>query len=196
MRMNYIEKLDLTRSKREGRSVNVSWFSKILLMEINVIELGLATPNQKLHYFKNMSKLALNGFINWKKVSERIPEHKNSNIHKKYFCSWKMLEMSICEGKGIDLELQNKIKLEENHWRLVLKSIIDIIMHLAMENSAFRGTDGLVSNIVRNTILSQIKGATYYSLLFDYTPDISHEERMSQVIRYVVVNENGYAIVE
>jgi len=49
--MNYIEKLDLTRSKREGRSVNVSWFSKILLMEINVIELGLATPNQKLHYF-------------------------------------------------------------------------------------------------------------------------------------------------
>jgi len=94
-----------------------------------------------------MSKLALDGFINWKKVSERIPEHDNSNIHKKYFCSWKILEMSICEGKAIDIELQNEIKLEENHWRLVLKAIIDIIMHLAMENSAFRGTDELVSNI-------------------------------------------------
>jgi len=175
------------------------------------------------------------------KVSERIPDHENSNIHKKYFCLWKMLEMSICEGKEIDIDLQNEIKLEENHWRLVLKAIIDIIMHLAMENS---GTDELVSNIsisnqsgkflnlvnlvyhyneplriflerhkkgsvtyfsheiqnefleiiankVRNTILSQIKSATYYSLLFDCTPDVSHKEQMSQVVRYVVVNENG-----
>jgi len=34
-----------------------------------------------------MLKLALDGFINWKKVREKIPEHENSNIHKKYFCS-------------------------------------------------------------------------------------------------------------
>jgi len=261
MRMNYIEKLDLTRSEREGRSVNVSWFFKNLVNGNQCRRTWLSYSKSKNALFcvpcklflnsneKNMSKLALDGFINWKKVSERIPEHENSNIHKKYFCSWKMLEMSICEGKGIDIELQNEIKLEENHWRLVLKAIIDIIMHLAMENSAFRGTDELVSNIgksnqsgkflnlvnlvshyneplkihlerhkkgsvtyfsheiqnefleiiankVRNTILSQIKSATYYSLLFDCTPDISHEEQMSQVIRYVVVNENGCEIVE
>jgi hypothetical protein len=58
-----------------------------------------------------------------------------------------MLEISICEGKGIYIELQNAIKLEENHWRLFLKTIIDIIMHLAMENSAFRGTDKIVFKI-------------------------------------------------
>ncbi|KAL4136302.1 hypothetical protein QTP88_007850 [Uroleucon formosanum] len=54
----------------------------------------------------------------------------------------------------------------------------------------------IIANKVRSTILSQIKSATYYSILFDCTPDISHEEQMSQVIRYVVVNENGCEIVE
>jgi len=31
MRMNYIEKLNPTRSEKEGRSVNVSWFFKNLV---------------------------------------------------------------------------------------------------------------------------------------------------------------------
>jgi hypothetical protein len=35
-----------------------------------------------------------------------------------------MLEMSICKGKGINIELQNEIKLEENHWRLIKSHII------------------------------------------------------------------------
>ncbi|KAL4126085.1 hypothetical protein QTP88_010314 [Uroleucon formosanum] len=262
MRINYSEKLDLTRSERDGRSINVSWFFKNLVNGNRCRRTWLDYSKSKNALFcvpcklflnlteKNVSKLALDGFINWKKVSERIPEHENSNIHKKNFCTWKMLEMSIGEGKGgIDKELQDSIKLEENHWRLVLKAIIDIIMHLAMEGSAFRGADELVSSIgksndsgkflnlvklvsnyneplrihlerhkkggityfsheiqnefleiiankVRSTILSQIKSATYYSILFDCTPDISHEEQMSQVIRYVVVNENGCEIVE
>lgn len=94
---------------------------------------------------KNASKLALNGFVTWKKMSERIPEHENSNIHRKHFGSWKMLEMAVGHGRGgIDIELQNAIKSEKNHWRLVLKVIIDIVViHLAMEGSAFRGTDEL-----------------------------------------------------
>ncbi|XP_025404977.1 zinc finger MYM-type protein 5-like [Sipha flava] len=127
MRMNYIEKLNLTRSEREGRSVNVSWFFKNLINGNQCRRTWLSYSKSKNALFcvpcklflnsndKNISKLALDGFINWKKVSERIPEHENSNIHKKYFCSWKMLEISICEGKGIDIELQNAIKLEENH---------------------------------------------------------------------------------
>ncbi|XP_025413811.1 uncharacterized protein LOC112685953 [Sipha flava] len=151
MRMNYIEKLKLTRSEREGRSVNVSGFFK-----------NLVNGNQ-----------SLDGFINWKKVSERIPEHENSNIHKKYFCSWKMLEMSICE---------------------------------AMENSAFRGTDEIVSNIGKSNqsgkFLNLVNLISHYNeplrIHFESQKkgNISHEEPMSQVIRYVIVNENGCEIVE
>jgi len=65
-----------------------------------------------------------------------------------------MLEMVNCKDKGgIDIELQNLIQSEENRWRLVLKTIIDIIMHLAMEGSAFCGTNQLISNIEEFYIL-------------------------------------------
>lgn len=43
--------------------------------------------------------------------------------------------MTICENKN-GIELQNAIKLEENHWELAM---IDIIMYLAMESNALCG---------------------------------------------------------
>ncbi|KAG8315086.1 hypothetical protein J6590_077765 [Homalodisca vitripennis] len=49
------------------------------------------------------------GFTNWKKLSDKLPEHENSQYHKKTFVSWKALETSLGKG-GIDKELQDQIK--------------------------------------------------------------------------------------
>ncbi|KAG8276047.1 hypothetical protein J6590_073201 [Homalodisca vitripennis] len=49
------------------------------------------------------------GFANWKKLSDKLPEHENSQYHKKTFVSWKALETSLGKG-GIDKELQDQIK--------------------------------------------------------------------------------------
>lgn len=43
----------------------------------------------------------------------------------------------------------------------------------------------IMANSVRNKILNDIKEAKYYTIMFDCTPDVSHTEQMSQVIRYV-----------
>ena len=44
---------------------------------------------------------------------------------------------------------------------------------------------GLLSENVRNTILKKIKKSKYYGILYDSTPDVSHREELSQIIRYV-----------
>ena len=44
---------------------------------------------------------------------------------------------------------------------------------------------GLLSENVRNTILKKIKKSKYYGILYDSTPDVSHREQLSQIIRYV-----------
>jgi len=193
--------------------------------------------------------LVTDGFINWKKSSERLLEHKNPILHRQNVCSLKSLEISLNTEQGsIDKELQNLIKTEENHWKLILKTIVDIITHLASEGSAFRGSDKLIENIgksnqsgkflnllnlishyneplkehlerhkkggltyfshgiqnefleiisdkIKREIISKIKSTKYYSIIFDCTPDTSHEEQMSKMIRYVVANENGCEIV-
>ena len=38
---------------------------------------------------------------------------------------------------------------------------------------------------MRNTILKKIKKSKYYGILYDSTPDVSHREQLSQIIRYV-----------
>ncbi|KAF0703446.1 Uncharacterized protein FWK35_00032722, partial [Aphis craccivora] len=134
----------------------------------------------------------------------------------KNVCSWTSLEMALNHCEGIDKELQNSIRKEESHWKSVLLVIIDIIMHLAMDGSAFRGSNEVISSVgtsnqsgkflnldefleiiakkVKNEILSKIKEAKYYSILFDCTPDIGHQEQMTQFVR--VYNKTGESLIE
>lgn len=54
----------------------------------------------------------------------------------------------------------------------------------------------LLGDHVRNKILSRIKEAKYFSLLFDCTPDASHQEQMCEVIRYVLITNESITIEE
>ena len=46
----------------------------------------------------------------------------------------------------------------------------------------------LLAEEVRNKIISEVHAAKYFGVLFDSTPDVSHTEQLSQVIRYVDIN--------
>jgi len=55
---------------------------------------------------------------------------------------------------------------------------------------------GLIGKRVRNKILTQIKQAKYFSILFYCTTDTSHKEQLSEIIRYVRIIDNKYYIME
>lgn len=48
----------------------------------------------------------------------------------------------------------------------------------------------LIGNKVRRTIIEQIVQSKYYSLILDCTPDVSHQEQMTFVIRFVYFDVN------
>ena len=54
----------------------------------------------------------------------------------------------------------------------------------------------LLARHVKQKIVNNIKEAKYYSMLFDSTPDISHTDQMTQIIRYVVIQEGTVQILE
>ena len=54
----------------------------------------------------------------------------------------------------------------------------------------------LLKQKVRNEILSNIKEAKYYSVLFDCTPDASLKEQTAQIIRYVHISDEIWTIKE
>jgi hypothetical protein len=52
------------------------------------------------------------------------------------------------------------------------------------------------ANSVRTAILESIKNRKYFSILFDATPDASHKEQISQVIRTVDFSNSGCKVKE
>ncbi|KAK2423848.1 zinc finger MYM-type protein [Trifolium repens] len=54
----------------------------------------------------------------------------------------------------------------------------------------------LLASAIKNEIIRKIKQAKYFSVILDCTPDVSHQEQMSLIIRYVDVESNSVSIEE
>lgn len=48
----------------------------------------------------------------------------------------------------------------------------------------------LLGKSIKKSIVSDIKSAKYFSIMFDTTPDLAHREQMSEIIRYVVISKS------
>lgn len=54
----------------------------------------------------------------------------------------------------------------------------------------------LLGKSTREKGLNHVKDSKYYSIMFDCTPDVSHKEQMSQVLRYVFISNGTVSIEE
>lgn len=54
----------------------------------------------------------------------------------------------------------------------------------------------LAGSSVRASIISKIQERKYFTIMFDATPDVSHKEQISQIIRTVKISEKGCEIEE
>ena len=48
----------------------------------------------------------------------------------------------------------------------------------------------LIGSMIKKKIISKAKKANYLTLMLDSTPDISREDQIGEVLRYLLINEN------
>ena len=48
----------------------------------------------------------------------------------------------------------------------------------------------LLGETIKKKIISEIKDAKYFTIMLDSTPDFGHGEQISEILRYVYIDEN------
>ncbi|MBN3308108.1 ZMYM1 protein, partial [Amia calva] len=112
------------------------------------------------------------GYNNWRNLSSRLKMHERSSDHKKHMESWHSLSERLKTNTAIDQVSQELLSLEVKHWKEVLRCLITIVSHLAERNTI-------------DAIVERVRKAKYFSVIMDSTPDLSHHEQLSVVIRIV-----------
>ncbi|KAF0763559.1 zinc finger MYM-type protein 1-like, partial [Aphis craccivora] len=126
----------------------------------------------------------------------------------------------ICDWQGLSKKIKIMKYQSVNFWKQVLKKLIDIIFTLSSSNISFRGHrevigetnngnylsivellsryDPILSKLVdkdnvKNHIILEILKCPFFSMICDTTQDITKQDQLSIVIRYVTeeLDSNG-----
>lgn len=169
------------------------------------------------------SKSHLNNFITWKELEKGL--HMGVSIDSEFeksitkekekwrnilkiiidvilFCSKINLALRGTTEKIGDLNSGIFLQLIEliSQYSPVLAQHVQEVRQSNFHTSYFSPTIQneiivLLGKTIRNKIIS-IKEAKYYGIMFDCTPDVSHKEQMSQIIRYVKIADSEISIEE
>ncbi|XP_039310402.1 zinc finger MYM-type protein 1-like [Solenopsis invicta] len=83
----------------------------------------------------NIKDAWINGYNDWRHISQSISRHESSNNHVvacQIYKKWKL-------DKNIDMDLDKELKFKMTYWENVLHRIINVTLTLAQNNLAFRG---------------------------------------------------------
>lgn len=108
-------------------------------------------------------------------TSERLFEMNNGNFLK--------LVEAVAKFDLVLGEHLRRINNQETQNRYLSKTIQNELIHL-------------ISNSIKNKIICIIKAAKHYSIIVDSTPDKSHVEQVTLVIRFVHQENNIFKIRE
>lgn len=196
--------------------------------------------------FKTFSSAFIEGYNDWRHLSQAIERHEKSKGHICSTKSWVDLNKSIYSKTTTDSLNEKLINLEKDRWVSVLKIIIYTVKFLAGQNLSFRGKNNklyeqqngnflklietiakfndimsdhitrinktpsimphylgvhiqnelisLLGEKIRHEIINLLKVSKYFSIILDSTPDISHQDQLTVVVRFVLLNNKSKRI--
>ena len=80
------------------------------------------------------------GFCDWKKITEKLNKHVNSEEHKKCMEKWNSYNISKTSG-SVAMQISNAHQKEVSENKLYIEKIFSIMIYLCSQGLAIRGHD-------------------------------------------------------
>jgi len=173
----------------EGRSFSTSYYNKNMPNGEKVHRSWLVYSNVKDSVYcfccilfsenRNQSTRFLNGYNNWRKLTDIIKGHEVSSCHIKSFIDWQELLKRLHLNSTIDSEFQTNINNEIERLKLIFRRIADVILFLSKNNLSLRGTNEKLGVLNNGNFLSLIELLGKYDpVLIDYLNRIKNTNRI------------------
>ncbi|XP_023766815.1 uncharacterized protein LOC111915381 [Lactuca sativa] len=156
------------------------------------------------------------GYVDWQHLSTRLKEHEVGIDHLTNLATWfemrEILKVNETIDKSAFRGTNEKLYQKSNgnflgaiemfeEFDLVMKEHVrrikndEIHVHYLghkIQNEVIL----LLADEIKREIIKKVKEAKYYSIILDCTPDTSHQEQMSLIVRYVNFSSNDVTVEE
>ncbi|KAJ1278504.1 hypothetical protein BS78_04G084500 [Paspalum vaginatum] len=146
---------------------------------------------------QSRSLMASEGLRDWKRLSQKLKEHESSVEHLTNMNTWRSNEKLYQDNNGNFLGIVQIIAefdpVMQEHIRRILNNEIH---HHYLGHNIQNELISLLASAVKSFILRVIKDAKYFSIILDCTPNVSHEEQMTLILRCVNMTSNNPGVEE
>ncbi|XP_077105406.1 zinc finger MYM-type protein 1-like [Ranitomeya variabilis] len=97
----------------------------------------------------------------WHRLYLKLPEHEHSALHRKHYWSWRTRQKAQV-GHGVDFEMQRSLAKEAERLVSLLERLLDVTLHLASRNMAFRGTSQRIGDLHNGNFLGTLEILSRY----------------------------------
>lgn len=132
----------------------------------------------------------ISGFSDWKHLGDRLKSHETSPDHFKYMVTWLDAENSLRGESSINKELLRQISSEAERSKEVLRRLVEIILFLAENNIAFRGSSAKLFTKHNGNFLGLVQLLGKFDVvLIEHLRRFSNQESHVHLLSVSVQNE-------
>lgn len=124
--------------------------------------------------------------VEWRRMYDKFPSHETSRNHRDCYLRWKHLQCSVMTACGVDHQLQRELQSEIEKNKAILQRLLDVTLHLATRNLAFRGKTHALGDVHNGNFVGTLELLSRYDpLLKDHLDKIRTSKKGSQLTHYL-----------
>uniref|UniRef100_A0A3B1IJ48 TTF-type domain-containing protein n=1 Tax=Astyanax mexicanus TaxID=7994 RepID=A0A3B1IJ48_ASTMX len=124
--------------------------------------------------------------IKWQKMYRKFPEHEKHTPHKQCYVKWKSLQHSLLVATGVDGHLQKQLQTEAEKHTKILERLLDVTLHLASRNLAFRGKTSNLDDVHNGNFLGTLELLAHYDpFIHEHLEKVKQKKKGSRLTHYL-----------